>query len=49
MTYLDSITLATSHVLDWDLPTELLPLTISNEAAILARLDSDHLGAPAWN
>lgn len=48
MTYLDSITVIT-HVLDWDVPTELLPLTISNEAAQLAGLDSDHLGASAWN
>ena len=47
--YLDSITTATSHVLDWDLPDELLPLTITNEAAALAGLDSDRLGTPAWN
>ena len=49
MTYLDSITLATSHVLDWDLPDELLPLTITNEAAQLTRLGTDDLGTPAWN
>jgi hypothetical protein len=47
--YLDSISIATSHVLDWDVPANLLPLIITNEAAQLAGLDSDRLGTPAWN
>ena len=47
--YLDSITLPLATLLDWDLPDELLPLIITNEAAQLAGLDSDRLGAPAWN
>lgn len=49
MTYFDSITLATSHVLDCDIPDELLPLTITNEAAHLAGLGSDEIGATGWN
>ena len=49
MFYTDAIAIATSHVLDWDLPDELLPLTITNEAGLLAGLDSDRLGTPAWN
>ena len=49
MTYLDSITIATSHVLDFGLPDELLPLTITNEAAHLAGFDSDCIGATGWN
>lgn len=49
MTYLDSITTATCNVLDCDIPDELLPLTITNEAAHLAGFDSDWIGATGWN
>jgi len=44
MTYLDSITIAAQHAQDWDVPEELLILTISNEAAMLWGLDSDRMG-----
>ena len=42
--YFDSLTFAAQHAGDDDLPAELLPLTISNAAAMLAGLDSDRLG-----
>lgn len=49
MTYFDSLTFAAQHAGDDDLPAELLPLTISNSAAMLAGIDSDRIGAPAWD
>jgi hypothetical protein len=49
MTYLDSISMAANVVLDFGLPDELLPLTITNEAAHLAGFDSDNIGATGWN
>lgn len=43
MTFQDCLTAAADTVLDWDLPVELLPLTITNQASLLAGrpLDSD--------
>jgi len=46
--YFDCITIAANSALDIDLPPELLPLTIANEAALLAGLDSDRMGSAAW-
>lgn len=48
MTYLDSVTIALRHAYDLDLPDDLLPLTITSEATMLAGLESDHLGSAAW-
>lgn len=48
MTYLDCISVVAHSALDFDLPPELLPLTIANEAALLAGLDSDCMGSAAW-
>lgn len=45
--YFDSLTFAAQHARYEELPDELLPLTISNEAAKLAGLDSDRLGTRA--
>jgi hypothetical protein len=44
--YADSITIAAHHAFesDWDIPTDLLGNTIVSEAAMLAGLDSDHIG-----
>lgn len=44
MTFQDCLTSAADTVLDWDLPPELLPLTIMNQASELAglALDSDN-------
>lgn len=49
MTFFDSITVAAQHAYEWDVPEDLLPLTISNEAALLAGLDSDRVGSAAWD
>jgi len=44
LAYLDGITTAAHHAFDLDLPLELWPNTIANEAAQLAGLDIDRLG-----
>ena len=44
MNYFDCITFAVHHSHDRDVPDDLLPLTIADEAAMLAGLDSDRLG-----
>jgi hypothetical protein len=49
MSYTDCITYAAQHAQDWDLPQTLLPLTITNEAALLAGLESDHMGCADWD
>ena len=49
MTYRDSITIAAQHAQECDVPEELLPLTISNEAAMLCGLESDRMGCAGWD
>lgn len=49
MSYADSLTFAVQHSQDWDVPEELLPLTIRNEACLLAGLDSDRIGGAGWD
>lgn len=49
MNYFDSITVAAQHAGYADTPEALLPLTISNEAALLAGLDSDRVGCAFWD
>ena len=44
MNYSDSLTFAVQHMQDWDIPDELLPLTICNEEALRSGLNSDNLG-----
>jgi hypothetical protein len=44
VTYFDCITVAVHRAQDWDGPSYLLPLTIVDEAALLAGLDSDRRG-----
>ncbi len=46
--YSDCITVATQHAFnfDHDTPAHLLGTTIVSEAAMLAGLDSDHIGCP---
>ena len=46
--YFDCVSIVAHSALDFDLPPELLPLTIANEVAVLAGLDSDCMGAAAW-
>lgn len=47
--YFDSMTIAAQHAQDWDVPPSLLPLTISNAAAMLAGIDSDRMGTRRWS
>lgn len=49
MNYIDCITIAAQHAQDWDLPTELLPLVIASEAALLSGYEAGHRGHPAWD
>lgn len=49
MNYFDCITIAAQHAHDRDIPAALLPLTISNEAAMLAGLESDRIGSVGWD
>jgi hypothetical protein len=50
MTYLDSISTALEHVLDWnDIPEDLLPLMIVSEASHLSATDSDAMGQATWH
>jgi hypothetical protein len=46
MSFEDCIAAVAHHIADWDVPHELLPLTLTNEASRLAQLDSDRRGAP---
>lgn len=47
--YADSICLAAQNAFSSDLPTELMPIYISQGASALAGLDSDRLGCAAWD
>jgi hypothetical protein len=47
--YADSIRMAVQHAVDSDLPIDLMPLTISQDASMLAGLDSDRIGCAAWD
>ena len=50
MTYLDSISTALQHVLDWnDIPEDLLPLMIESRASHLSATDSDAMGHATWH
>ena len=47
--YADSICMAVQHAFDSDLPISLMPLTITQDASMLAGLDSDRIGCAAWD
>ncbi len=50
MTYLDSISAALQHVLDWnDIPEDLLSHMIVSEASHLSATDSDAMGHATWH
>jgi hypothetical protein len=49
MSFTDSLSVAVSHMQDWDVPEGLLPTAISNEACMLSGLDSDHIGGWNWD
>jgi hypothetical protein len=44
----DCLIHAVTSALDEDLPPELLPLTVTRHAGLLAGHTADHLGAPTW-
>lgn len=46
MYYQDRLLSAASALIDLDVPVELLPLTISSQAALFAGFDSDLVGDP---
>lgn len=48
MSYIDCIATAAHSIADWEVPDDLLPLTLTNEAARLAGLESDRMGCAAW-
>jgi hypothetical protein len=47
--YADSICIATQNAYYSDLPTDLMPLYISQNASMLAGLESDHMGCAGWS
>jgi hypothetical protein len=49
MNYSDCIFQAIQNAFDVDTPQELLPLTITRDAYMLAGLDSDRMGCAAWS
>lgn len=49
MFYQDCLLSAASTALDLDLPPELLPLTITNQAALLAGIGVDSIGSSDWH
>ncbi len=49
MIYQNCVLTAANSVLDWDLPMELLPLTITNQADFLAGIDIDAIGQHTWD
>ena len=46
--YFDSLTAAVQHVQDWELPSDLLPLVIASEAALLCGYEAGHRAHAAW-
>lgn len=49
MTYFDSISVAAQHAHDCDLPADLLPLVINNEAHLLAGHDAGDWAGSPWD
>ncbi len=49
MSFEEAVLSAATSALDWDLPAELLPLTISNEAAFLAKVTPEQACGWDWN
>lgn len=48
MFYEDCLLSAVTSALDEDLPLELLPLTVTSHAGLLAGVPADHLASSAW-
>jgi hypothetical protein len=49
MNMTQAISAAMQHAFDMDTPQELLPLTINQDAYMLAGFDSDSMGSTDWH
>lgn len=49
MFFQDCLLAAATTALELDLPPDLLPLTITSEASLLAGIESDLIGDPGWH
>ena len=49
MNMTQAIPMALQHAFDMDTPQDLLPLTITQDAYMLAGLDSDRMGCAGWS
>ena len=49
MNMTQAISMALQHAFDLDTPQDLLPLTIAQDAYMLAGMDSDRVGCAAWD
>ena len=47
--YFDSMCIAAQNAYYSDLPIDLMPLTITQDASRQSGLDSDHMGCPEWH
>ncbi len=48
MNLTQAISVALQHAFDMDTPQDLLPLTITQDACMLAGFESDRMGCAAW-
>jgi hypothetical protein len=48
MNMTQAINYAMQHAFDMDTPQDLLPLTITQDACMLAGFESDRMGCAAW-
>ncbi len=48
MYFEDCLLRAVTTVLDEDLPPELIPLTVTRHAGLMAGVPADHLGTHGW-
>ena len=48
MNFTDFISMAVQHAFDLDTPEDQLPLCITQDACLLAGLESDRIGCASW-
>jgi hypothetical protein len=48
MSMTQAISVALQHAFDMDTPQDLLPLTITQDACMLAGFESDRMGCASW-
>jgi hypothetical protein len=49
MSFTDCLSTAANRAFEMDTPQDLLPLTITHDACLLAGLESDHIGCATWD